>query len=373
MDDDSAHEARDGSGAVHILLPAVSPVPIGGYKVAYEYANALAAQGVAVTVWHSEAFMAQRNGSFHAWPAMRSVLAWWLRGQRAGWRRTGVRWFRLDTKVRVRAVGGLPPLRLRRGDAVLATAVQTMPFAGRVARRAGARSAALIQHDESWADTPEAIAAAWRAVDERIVIAPWLAERSTELGLSSRLLPNAIVAADFPKGPALADRPEQVTSLLSPHGYKRPDVVIGVLEEVLRRRPSTTARVFGPSRERPSMASAIDYVADPTPAQLRDLYQTSRVYLCGSDAEGWHLPPAEATLSGAAVVSTDIGGVRASMADDALYAPPGQVTALADQVIAALDDVSAAQERADRARARLLETTYEGNTRELRRILLSRS
>jgi glycosyltransferase involved in cell wall biosynthesis len=355
--------------AVHIVLPAPSPRPIGGYKVAYEYANALAADGLSVHVWHSESMRAFQQGRRRLWPAIRSLLAWWLRGQRSAWRRDGVTWFPFDRRVDVRATGWFPRLRVHHGDAVLATAVETAPFVARVGRAGGALTAVLIQHHETWAEEPEWIAAGWRAVDERIVIAPWLADEVAKAGLDSHLLPNALVADAFPPGPPLSDRPKRVLSLLSPHGYKRPDVVAAVLEEVARRRPDIEACTFGQEPVSPVPSAHVEYAADPSPDRLRGLYQSSRVYFCGSDEEGWHLPPAEATLSGAAVVSTDIGGVRASMADDARYAPRGDVEGLVIQVIAAVDDVASSQERVDRARRRIAETTYAENARRLRGIL----
>lgn len=360
---------RRGIPAVHILLLAPSKTPIGGYKVAYEYANALVQLGIPVTVWHSESFSGIEGNRRHFRRAAKSLLAWWLRGQRTEWLRNGVTWFDLDPHVTVRSTGWFPRIRLSSGDAVIATAVQTMTFAGRLARRRHARSAALIQHYETWAASPEAIAEAWSAVDERIVIAPWLAEKCAEFGLDSHLLPNALVADSFPVGPPVVERPMKVLSLLSPHGYKRPDVVIGALERILAKRPDTDVWAFGPVQDRPEMDPRIHYVPDPSPQALREMYQTSRVYLCGSDEEGWHLPPAEATLSGAAVVSTDIGGVRASMAEDALYSPRGDSEALAAHALEVLDTPDAAQRRIDRARARLLETTYLKNASTLKSIL----
>ena len=360
---------RTEKGAVHVVLPASSPRPIGGYKVAYEYANALAAEGLSVTVWHSESMRAHHHGRRRLWPAIRSCLAWWLRGQRRAWREGGVTWFTFDRRVRVKATGWFPRLRLRAGDAVLATAVETTPFVARVGRARGARTAVLIQHYETWAEDPAWIAAGWSAVDERIVIAPWLAEEVAAVGLDSHLLPNALVVDEFPAGPALSDRPKRVLSLLSPHTYKRPDVVAAVLEEVVRRLPDIEACTFGQEASPPVHLTSVGYTSDPSPEGLRALYQSSRVYFCGSDEEGWHLPPAEATLSGAAVVSTDIGGVRASMADDACYAPRGDVARLAAEIIRAIDEVPASQERVDRARRRIAATTYADNARRLRGIL----
>lgn len=353
---------------VHVLLPGVSRTPIGGYKVAYEYANALVAQGISVTVWHSNAVFAFRDGKKHFRSVVGSIGLWWWSGRRR-FRREGVKWFSFDPRVSVRSKGSFPHPQLSAGDAVLATAVQTAPLAARLTEGTGARSAVLIQHYETWADSPAAIAAGWAAVDERIVIAPWLGDKVAEAGLTSHLIPNALIADDFPIGPALEGRKRMVLSLLAPHGYKRPDVVIGVLSEVARRSPGTSVVTFGQSPSRPTMPEHIEYVSDPSAETLRKLYQSSQVYFCGSDAEGWHLPPAEATLSGAAVVSTDIGGVRASMGNDALYAPPGDVDALATEVLKALDDTRASSARLQRARDRLLQTTYASNASVLAEIL----
>lgn len=350
---------------VHFCLLGPSSTPIGGYKVVYEYANALVEQGVDVTVWHSNAFLAATAGIRGIWVAVRSWLVWWLRGQRRRWLSSGVEWFHLDARVKVRATGWFPALRLHAGDAAVATAIETTRFVGRQGRRASARSVSLIQHLETWAASLDYIRAAWAEVDERIVIAPWLAEECTAAGLSSILLPNALDGEQFPLGPRLVDRPLQVVSLLAPSRYKRPDVVIGTLEEVVRRRPEVSVVTFGQPSVPAVPSDVVKYTPDPRPAELRALYQTSRVYFCGSDAEGWHLPPAEATLSGAAVVSTDIGGVRASMAEDALYAPRGDVQTLATMIIEAIDRVDEAQRMTDHARERLLSRTYERNAGEL--------
>ncbi|WP_164478163.1 glycosyltransferase family 4 protein [Microbacterium sp. ABRD28] len=248
---------------------------------------------------------------------------------------------------------------------MIATAVETTPFVARYAEDRKAKSLALIQHFETWAATEEFIFSAWRSVDERIVIAPWLEEKCRMAGVSSHLLPNALDPTAFPPGPPLKDRRHLVLSLLSPHDYKRPDVVVAALEALAQLRPGTEVVAFGQATESPVASDVVRYVPDPSPSELRSLYQTAQVYLCGSDAEGWHLPPAEATLSGAAVVSTDIGGVRASMADDALYAPPGDVDGLAHQVLRVMSDLDAAQRRVDRARDRLLSVTVENNARAL--------
>ncbi|MFL1999794.1 glycosyltransferase family 4 protein [Microbacterium sp. A1-JK] len=350
---------------VHFLLPAPALTPIGGYKVVYEYADALVRQGVGVTVWHSSFFNAFENGRFSLYRAGILAAGLWRR-RLTGHATTSIPWYRLDPRVRVKVTAARPRPKLGRRSVVVATAVQTTGHVADVARRAGATSLAFIQHFETWAAPEDVIRRAWARADERIVIAPWLAELCSRAGLSSVLLTNALDVDSFPTGAPLAQRRPMVMSLLSPHGYKRPDVVAHALGAVRARRPDARVVAFGidPVPPRP-LAPGVEYVSDPSPETLRELYRSASVYLCGSDAEGWHLPPAEATLSGAAVVSTDIGGVRASMGDEALYGPPGDAEALASLAERVLENPDAAQVRVDTAAARLRSVTYAENTRTL--------
>lgn len=353
---------------VHFLLPAPAPTPIGGYKVVYEYANALVAAGTAAEIWHAPFFNAFSGGQL-VWSRAALFGAGVVRRRLSSPAQPLVDWFDLDERVRQHLTATPPQPRLSPDDVVIATAVETTEYAARLARRAGALSLALIQHHETWAASPEVIRRAWKTVDERVVIAPWLQELCAEAGLSSVLLPNALDVESFPAGPGLSERRPMVLSLLSPHGYKRPDVVAGSLNRI-SERPGTRVVAFGIDSAPPvALSPGVEYIADPPPEMLRRLYRDAVVYLCGSDAEGWHLPPAEATLSGAAVVSTDIGGVRASMGEDALYAPAGDAGALATLAERVLADLDAAQERVDRASARLRAVTYADNTRRLLEIV----
>ncbi|WP_454112207.1 glycosyltransferase family 4 protein [Microbacterium aurum] len=348
--------------AVHFLLPGISSTPIGGYKVVYEYADEMARSGVSVTVWHCAAFSAFTGGRFR--PVRAAVMAGGRVKQQLFRARTTIPWFAFSGPVSVRNTAFLPRPRLARGDLVVGTAYETIGYAARVARLGGARSVAFIQHFETWAAPEGRVLSAWGEADERVVIAPWLADLCTAARLSARLLPNALDTASFPKGPELIDRAPSVLTLLSPHGYKRPDTVAAVLGALAERRPGLQLDAFGPTPSPPvPLPPAVRYHPDPAPDHLRQLYRNAAVYLCGSEAEGWHLPPAEATLSGAAVVSTDIGGVRASMQDDALYAPVGDVEGLSERVLDVLDNLAGAQTRVDRAEARIRAVTYAENAR----------
>lgn len=350
-------EMKELRPAFHFFLPGVSRRPVGGYAVAYQYASLLAGAGHQVTVWHSAAFLEESlEGS-----ATRSLLHR-IRNERQLNPRH--RWFDVQAGVNLRVTGRLPKPAVREGDIVVGTAAQTMRHATAVAHSGGGRAIGLIQHHEAWGVDTTYVDRTWGYPDALIVIAPWLQEHARSLGLTSFLLPNAMDDAAWPAGSPLTDRSGGIVAMLSHLQFKRPDLVKSVLARIANEL-ELPAVAFGQMARPHDLDPRVQYVENPTHQQLQTLYQRNVAYLCASDAEGWHLPPAEATLSGAAVVSTDIGGVRASMEEDAFYASPGDADALFDAVRAVRDNLTAAQERVDRARRRLRARTPARNLSEL--------
>ncbi|WP_395243856.1 glycosyltransferase family 4 protein [Agromyces sp. MMS24-K17] len=357
----NASNQSDSRRQIHVLLPGASRHPVGGYKVVYQYANVLAERGEKVTLWHTTAFFAASDPfppRVFAKSSLRRLLML----------RDGSRiapWFEVDPRIDLRLTALRPRPRLTRHDLVVSTAIETTPWANRLAFRAHAKSLAFVQHFEDWAAGEAFVLRNLGAADARIVIAPWLQEKLDAAGIDSVMLPNAMDVHSFPTGPPLDDRESMVLSLMSPIAIKRPDLVIAVFEHLRERHPHWRFSTFGTAGRPQALPEFVEHWQDPTPQALRDLYQAAAVYLCVSDAEGWHLPPAEATLSGCAVVSTDIGGVRASMGEDALYAPPGDAIGLSLAVERAMRERTEANARMRSARDRLASTSIEANVQHL--------
>src|SRR5204863_2180394 len=64
----------------------------------------------------------------------------------------------------------------------------------------------------------------------------------------------------------------------------------------------------GPESPNLPLPAFATYVRQPAQDQIRDLYAQCDVWLCGSRAEGFHLPPLEAMACRCPVVSTRVGG-----------------------------------------------------------------
>ena len=84
----------------------------------------------------------------------------------------------------------------------------------------------------------------------------------------------------------------------------------------------------------------IDYYERPSDALLCDLYNRSKIFVVPSHYEGWGLPGAEAMACGAALVSTDNGGVRAYAEHGriALLSEPKDVDELAENIYRLIQD-----------------------------------
>ena len=344
--------ADSNTRTVRILLPGYASRPVGGYKVVYEYANHLATlPGVKVEIHESFAFLQAHDFRGRSLPILSLAVK---RVKSALARRLRPRWFTLDSRIEEHAWVGLPRFAEQPGDVVVATAAGTVPFAAGKANGAGVRGIYFIQHYESWSMPEEFVIETWQSGLKNVVIAPWLADIARDLGVGAELVPNGVDAKSFAKGPLLTERTPSVLALVSSVSFKRADLLARAFSEVHEARPEVVISAFG-TDERPSLLPPfVQYYMRPSPEKLRELYAGATVYMTASDAEGWHLPPAEALLSGAALVSTDIGGVRAYADGVASFVPVGDAHALAEAALDILDAPESAQLRTDRGREGLI-------------------
>ena len=321
---------------ITIVLPGFSKYPIGGYKVVYGYANHLAERGYQVRLVHSLLLWGAKRRDKDIRRPVSSLLSS-LRPFRKP------DWVELNQKIESYTVPYLTPSMLQKTDVLVATEVQTAKVVYKAAQRQGIPASYFIQHYEDWSATPEFIDATWKLPLRKIVIAPWLREHMQSLGEECDLVPNGIDPEEFPAGPPLSERPYSVCAMISDVPWKRADLVVQVINSVVEGSPGVEAITFGTGERPHSLHPDVRYMKNPTKDEIRGAYQSSKLYLCASDGEGWHLPPAEAMSSGCAVVSTDIGGVRAYAENGALFSPVGEAAGLEANVRRLLNDPQLAQ------------------------------
>jgi len=103
---------------INILLPGSGHAPLGGYRVAYEYANRLAARGHNVTAIHPA--MLYRNTPLIQTP--KKIFRYLQRKFDESYRPS---WFEMKPEVKAEWVPSLHCRHIPPGDVVIATAWQT--------------------------------------------------------------------------------------------------------------------------------------------------------------------------------------------------------------------------------------------------------
>jgi glycosyltransferase involved in cell wall biosynthesis len=109
---------------------------------------------------------------------------------------------------------------------------------------------------------------------------------------------------------------------------------LAALELIRAEEPSTAFVCYGDAEgvALPSWVQALGRVSAP---ELRAFYNRCGVFLLTSTVEGWGLPALEAMACGAAVVSTQSGGVQDFIDDrvSGMLVPVGDARAIADRAL----------------------------------------
>ncbi len=322
-----------GSSKVRItfVLPGAGSVPVGGFKVVYEYANRLTERGHSVVVVHT----AQPDRQASASERLKKGVRFVQRNVDKSYRPD---WFRLRPGVSLLwratpAAHGIPD-----ADAVIATAWQTAEWVADYPAVKGRRFY-LIQHYETWSGPKERVDATFGLGLHNLVIARWLQEVAREQGADAVYLPNGLDFTAF----GIDVQPEnRAIRAMFYHGADWKGSADGTraLKIVKTRLPELRATLFGAPAAPEGLPNWIRYEQTPSPKRLRELYNESAVFMATSWTEGWGLPGCEALMCGCALAATDVGGHReyAVNGDTALLSPPKNPVKLAENVLALLQD-----------------------------------
>jgi glycosyltransferase involved in cell wall biosynthesis len=228
-------------------------------------------------------------------------------------------------------------------DVVIATWWETAEWVNALHPRKGAK-AYFIQHHEVFPLLPiERSRATYRLPLSKIVISRWLKElMDREYGdRSVDLIPNSVDPRQF-FAPARAKQPVPTIGFLySTVSFKSLEITLAALDVVKQRLGRVRGIAFGSERlsSRLPVSSWIEFHYLPPQDQIRFLYGSCDVWLCGSSSEGFHLPPLEAMACRCPVVSTRVGGPMDIIQTgvNGFLAEIGDWSELADKSIAVLE------------------------------------
>jgi len=356
---------------ITFVLPGHGAVPVGGFKVVYEYANGLARKGHTVTVVHAS--QASLNPS--AYRRVRGLLKYvaFATGYRGGYKPDS--WFRIDPRINMLWVPSLGERWIPDSHAVVATAWRTAEWVATLPPEKG-RKYYLIQHKESIfpnAD-PVRVTETWKLPMHKIVIAKWLQEEAEKLGQPATYVPNGLDFVTFGLDVPIDERQHaQLMMLCHDAEWKGTDDGIEAMLLVAREVPQIRATLFGVGKSPKNLPKWITYRRNPQQNELRALYNQAAIFVSPSLAEGWGLPPCEAMQCGAAVCATDIGGHReyAIHEETALLSPPSDPGALAQNVVRLVRDQDLRIRIAQQGYRHIQQFTWEKAVGKMEETLLS--
>jgi glycosyltransferase involved in cell wall biosynthesis len=318
---------------VTFLLPGGGRIPMGGFKVVYEYANGLADRGWQVSIVHPH---------FAGLEAIRTFSALWAR-RWLGYQicRLSYRpdhWFEIDPRINLLYTKTPDARFMPPADICVATAWLTAPWVAAYP----SVGVYLIQHLETWMGGREAdVMATWKLPLRKVVISKWLQDVARRLDEAAWYIPNGLNFGVFGVDVAPEKRDPQTTAMLYHRSdWKGSSDGIKALQMARARVPNLRAQVFGVSPCPPDMPRWIEYYQNPPQHKLREIYNRAAIFLSPSWAEGWPLPPAEALQCGAALAATNIGGHReyAVHGQTALLSPAKDPDAMAANIVRLLED-----------------------------------
>lgn len=326
--------------SITFTLPGSGRKPVGGYKVIYEYANHLSRRGLEVAVVHPARLYAEGSSLKDRLKVLRYLPRLIDKGYRPD------RWFRVEPKVRVLWVPSLSQRYIREADAVVATTWQTAEWVGAYKPEKG-KKLYFVQDYEHYmtadAEIKERIRRTFKSGLKTLSISSAVTSMVREAGGS--------IVAEIPNGldftiyfrSRSADDPDRdmIGFPARTEKFKGMADTLQALKKVIDSYPRMKMWAFGPRPVR-ELPEWVCFYLRPSDNQLRELYNRTKIFVTASHYEGWGLPGAEAMACGAALVSTEHGGVRAyaSHGETALLSPAREPETLAKNIASLLQDES---------------------------------
>lgn len=283
---------------INFLLPHYGYRPTGGFKVVYIYANEFAKKGIEVNLIYPASC---KKG-------MR-VIPGWVRTYLGRKRKSD--WFIFEKEVNRIYVSALLEKNIPDADFTIATAYETSLFLKNYSTTKG-KKIYFIQDLEIWAGKQEKILASWKFDMCKIVISQHLMNIGETAGIQNlHYLPNAIDRKKYYIIRDIESRKNCIAMMYSKAERKGSSYGIEAIGRIKAQKPDIEAVLFGKYPRPTDLPIWIEYYENPEQEFLvKEIYNRAKVFICSSIYEGWGLPAMEAMACGAAVVTTDCGGVR---------------------------------------------------------------
>jgi len=198
-------------------------------------------------------------------------------------------------------------------DVVVATWWETAEWVADLSPSKGAKAYFIQHHEASFEYLPKKrVEATYSLPLYKISISQWLVDlmKSKYGDEKTALVFNSVDVNQFYSPIRNKKKVPTIGMLYSPVYWKGCDVSLRAFDLVKESYPDLQLIAFGTEDESPELPlpEGSIYHKQPEQSRLRDIYSQCDLWLCGSRAEGFHLPPLEAMACRCPVVSTAVGG-----------------------------------------------------------------
>lgn len=331
-------------GSVKILLPTLPESPIGGFKVAYQYADYFASIGYDICFVYPYV----RHDFFKSCEVslrlkIKTFIVFYYRKLRKQMLINN--WYPFKNKTQYKIVFMLSPFFLKflkRKDIVFATSVETAYALNSVTKLPNRKKFYLIQDFENWNNnTDEYCYNSYKFPFTKIVISKWLQKKVEETGNTATVISNGLDFEYFKLTlPIESRKPTEIAMLYHLDNRKRCCDSMAALEIVKKQIPDLHVTMFGTPEKPADLPDWYSYYRTPDRETHNEIYNKASIFVAASMKEGWALPPAEALQCGAALVCTDIGGFGAYAINNetALVSKVYDVQSLAENILKFITD-----------------------------------
>lgn len=354
--------------SITFVLMGSGRTPVGGLKIVYEYANSLVAREWHVNIIHPAILKLPKESlidsiKFLIVYCRRLVSKWYL----------PLSWFQIDKRVRMMWVPTLNEKFIPNANYIVACPVESASFVNSYSAKKGEKFY-FLQHFEDWAMKKEDVEKTWKFPMKKIVISQWLKNLAVQLGEEAIYIPNGLDFSFFKNMVPFTQRPLQSVIFLS-HTLeiKGTRYVIEAIKILRKKHPGMIIRSFSVYPKPEDFPEFIEYFVSPSQIMLRDLYNSSAIFISPSLSEGWPLPPAEAMMCGCVVIATDIGGHREYIDDgvNGFLCKPASVESIVEKVEYTLHNSDKAQKISEYAPQTLNKFDWDSRVDLFEKALLS--
>lgn len=348
---------------ITFILPGFIKIPIGGVKITHEYANRLSDRGHGVTLIYplelgtNYFFLSLKKLFRNTYDKLTKV--------------NNELYYNPNPSVNVLVVRKVISKYIPEGDTIIAVGWQTAEGVNKLPEIHG-KKFYLLQSFETYFRNRKKILKTYHLPMQKIAISQWIIDELKTLGESGYgPLGNAINPDEFFVTDSQKKRPYHIMMLYHHHKIKGAKDGLAVLKSVKRANPNIKTVLIAPRKPIHKIPNWIKVVIRPSVEKLRNLYNSSEIFLHTSHWEGWPLPVMEAMACGCAVVATRNRGIQEYLVHqkNSLISDIGDVKSLTDQVLLLLNNSELNQNFSEMGQALVKNYSWDNIMMKLENIL----